>query len=113
MKQTINEFFENALAVKFGNSWDVYSDGKNRLGVIHNCVGKNEFEAMGENYHLFDCFECGCCSYVCPSQIPLVQYYRFAKSEIWEQEHNHKISNIARQRHESRVERLENQKRER
>ena len=64
-------------------------------------------------YHLFDCIECGCCSYVCPSQIPLVQYYRFAKSEIWEQEYNHKQSNIARERHESRVIRLENMKRER
>lgn len=64
-------------------------------------------------HHLFDCIECGCCSYVCPSQIPLVQYYRFAKSEIWEKEYNHKQSNISRQRHESRVIRLENQKHER
>lgn len=64
-------------------------------------------------YHLFDCIECGCCSYVCPSQIPLVQYYHFAKSEIWEQEYNHKQSNIARERHESRVIRLDKQKRER
>lgn len=65
------------------------------------------------DYHLFDCIECGCCSYVCPSQIPLVQYYRFAKSEIWEKEYHHKQSNIARDRHESRVIRLDNQKRER
>ena len=64
-------------------------------------------------YHLFDCIECGCCSYVCPSQIPLVQYYRFAKSEIWEQEYNHKKSSTARERHESRIARLENQKHER
>jgi electron transport complex protein RnfC len=42
-----------------------------------------------------------------------VQYYRFAKSEIWEKEYNHKQSNIARQRHEFRVIRLETQKRER
>ena len=33
-------------------------------------------------YNLFDCIECGCCAYVCPSHIPLVQYFRFAKSEI-------------------------------
>ncbi len=70
------------------------------------------FERVVE-YHLFDCIECGCCSYVCPSQIPLVQYYRFAKSEIWEQEYNQKLSNIARQRHESRIIRLDTQKRER
>jgi len=39
------------------------------------------FERAHE-YHLFDCIECGCCSAVCPSGIPLVQYYRAAKSEI-------------------------------
>uniref|UniRef100_UPI0025892C72 electron transport complex subunit RsxC n=1 Tax=Alcanivorax sp. TaxID=1872427 RepID=UPI0025892C72 len=27
-----------------------------------------------EKLHLFDCIECGCCSFVCPSHIPLVQY---------------------------------------
>jgi Na+-translocating ferredoxin:NAD+ oxidoreductase RnfC subunit len=26
-----------------------------------------------------DCFECGACAYVCPSHIPLVQYFRVAK----------------------------------
>ncbi len=64
-------------------------------------------------YHLFDCIECGCCSYVCPSQIPLVQYYRFAKSEIWQQEYDRKHSNIARERHEAREQRLERAKQER
>ncbi len=28
-----------------------------------------------QEYHLFDCIECGCCAYVCPSRIPLVDYY--------------------------------------
>lgn len=40
---------------------------------------KNRYEEMLD-YHLADCFECGCCSYVCPSSIPLVQYFRVAKS---------------------------------
>jgi len=43
-------------------------------------AAKREFDAMEEEYHLFDCFECGCCSYSCPSNIPLVQYFRIAKS---------------------------------
>ena len=29
--------------------------------------------------HLLDCFECGSCSYVCPSHIPLAQHFRAAK----------------------------------
>jgi electron transport complex protein RnfC len=31
-----------------------------------------------------DCFECGSCSYVCPAAIPLVQYFRVAKSVLRE-----------------------------
>lgn len=29
-----------------------------------------------------DCFECGCCSYVCPAKIPHVAYARIAKAEL-------------------------------
>lgn len=41
---------------------------------------KGRYEEMAESYHLNDCFECGCCSYVCPAAIPLVQYFRIAKA---------------------------------
>lgn len=58
------------------------------------------------SYHLFDCIECGCCDYVCPSNIPLVEYFRFAKSAIKEQQQNKQKSDIARQRHEQRDIRL-------
>ena len=66
-----------------------------------------------QDYHLFDCIECGCCAFVCPSHIPLVQYYRFAKTEIWTQERERRHADLARQRHEFRLERLEREKRER
>lgn len=39
-----------------------------------------EYDQMLQQYHLRDCFECGACSYVCPAHIPLVQYFRLAKS---------------------------------
>lgn len=38
--------------------------------------------AGAQAYALSDCIECGCCAYVCPSHIPLVDYYRFAKSAV-------------------------------
>jgi electron transport complex protein RnfC len=38
------------------------------------------------NLHLMDCMECGSCSYVCPSNIPLVQRFRVAKALLREQE---------------------------
>ena len=44
-----------------------------------------------QDYHLFDCIECGCCAYVRPAHIPLVHYYRFAKTEIWAQEREREI----------------------
>jgi Na+-translocating ferredoxin:NAD+ oxidoreductase subunit C len=35
-----------------------------------------------KEYNLFDCFECGCCTYVCPSKRPIVQLVRLAKSQV-------------------------------
>jgi electron transport complex protein RnfC len=41
-----------------------------------------EYERMAEEFHLMDCFECGCCSFVCPSHIPLVQQFRLSKAAV-------------------------------
>ncbi|MBI3773593.1 MAG: electron transport complex subunit RsxC [Gammaproteobacteria bacterium] len=71
-----------------------------------------EFDKI-QDYKLFDCIECGCCAYVCPSNIPLVHYYRFAKTEIWAQEREKEKANLARQRHEARLARIEREKQER
>lgn len=61
-------------------------------------------------YHLFDCIECGACSYVCPSHIPLVQYYRFAKSEVRANDKEKEAANLARERHEFHLLRIERDK---
>lgn len=37
---------------------------------------------LADRYGARDCFECGCCSYVCPARIPHVGYVRKAKAEI-------------------------------
>ena len=63
-----------------------------------------------QEFSLFDCIECGACSYVCPSNIPLVQYYRFAKSEIWANEREKEAANLARERHEFHLLRIERDK---
>lgn len=34
------------------------------------------------DYGLADCVGCGCCAYLCPAHIPLVQYFDFAKGEM-------------------------------
>ena len=45
-----------------------------------------EYERMADDYNLMDCFECGACSYVCPSHIPLVQRFRVSKAIVRERQ---------------------------
>lgn len=66
-----------------------------------------------QDQHLFDCIECGCCDTVCPSHIPLVRYYRYAKTEIWTSEKERRKADVARLRHEARIARQERDKTER
>lgn len=74
---------------------------------------KSDNFEKARDYNLFDCIECGCCSYVCPSNIPLVQYYRYAKSEIIAQDKAKEAADLARERNEFRLMRIEREKQER
>jgi electron transport complex protein RnfC len=49
---------------------------------LGNLARNREYERMANEFHLMDCFECGSCSFVCPSHIPLVQQFRFAKAAV-------------------------------
>ncbi len=40
-----------------------------------------KFDLVAE-YNAIDCMECGCCEYICPSRIPLVQYIRIGKNNL-------------------------------
>ena len=42
---------------------------------------KGHFEEARDS-NLYDCFECGSCTYVCPSKRPIVQFVRLAKSQV-------------------------------
>jgi electron transport complex protein RnfC len=37
---------------------------------------------LTDKFGVFECFECGCCAYVCPAKRPLVQFARLAKIAI-------------------------------
>jgi electron transport complex protein RnfC len=50
-----------------------------RLGLL---AERGEYQTMAEQFNLFDCFECGSCSFVCPSHIPLVHRFRVAKAAV-------------------------------
>lgn len=82
------------------------------LWYINGNDQTNDLEKARE-HHVFDCIECGACSWVCPSHINLVDFYRFAKSELTYLDHKQSKAQLAKQRHDNRADRLENIKAER
>ena len=74
---------------------------------------KSDNFEKARDYQLFDCIECGCCTYVCPSNIPLVQYYRYAKSEIIAADKAKEAADLARERNDFKLMRIEREKQER
>ncbi|MBF0784740.1 electron transport complex subunit RsxC [Muribacter muris] len=61
-------------------------------------------------YHLDACIECGVCAYVCPSYIPLIQYFRQEKAKLAEIDEKAKKAEEAKQRFEAREARLNKEK---
>lgn len=57
-----------------------------RLGML---ARQGRYEDMLE-YNILDCMECASCSYVCPSNIPLVQRFRVAKGVLRERKDREK-----------------------
>jgi electron transport complex protein RnfC len=51
-----------------------------RLSSFAEMVKLEEAEEFG----ILNCIECGSCSYVCPSNIPLVQWIRVGKLQVSE-----------------------------
>lgn len=55
------------------------------MGLIPSMLSvlsERGFYEEAKEYNLFDCFECGSCTYVCPSKRPIVQLVRLAKSMV-------------------------------
>ena len=47
---------------------------------------------VAREYNIMECIECGSCSYVCPSKIPLVHYIRLGKADILSQQRKQKTA---------------------
>lgn len=65
----------------------------------------DDFDGAGE-YGLRDCILCGCCSYVCPSHIPLVQYFQYAMGEQSERKQTARKNDYIKQLTDARAARL-------
>ena len=77
------------------------------------CVARNGLWEPAETYGLSACIECGCCDFVCPSHIPLVEWFRYGKSEQLRLTQESEASDRARRRFEEREARLLRVKQER
>ena len=74
-------------------------------------IGHDELEAAVD-LGLSDCIACGCCAYVCPSHIPLVQYFYHAKGELSARQRAQLRSEATRKMALGRQQRLEREARE-
>ena len=55
------------------------------LQPLYLYQGEEDGQAdMLTRFFVMDCIECGCCSYICPSEIPLVKKIRDGKQRIRE-----------------------------
>jgi electron transport complex protein RnfC len=59
-----------------------------------------------QDYGLADCILCGSCAYVCPSHIPLVHYFQYAKGELSVRAAEQRKVEYTRELSESRERRL-------
>lgn len=49
--------------------------------LINRALIANDMNAA-KHYGLMDCMECGCCAYVCPAHVKLVQRFRAGKNIV-------------------------------
>jgi electron transport complex protein RnfC len=74
-------------------------------------IRSDDLDAAAE-YMLGDCISCGCCAWVCPSHIPLVQYFSHAKGELYARERAKLRTEATKRLAEARIVRLEREARE-
>jgi electron transport complex protein RnfC len=63
-------------------------------------------------FGLTDCISCGCCAYICPSHIPLVQYFSYAKGELWARERTKLRNDATKRLAQARAQRQEREAKE-
>ena len=68
----------------------------------------NDFNKLND-HQLEQCMHCNACTYVCPSNIPLVDYFKEAKKAIKLKAHQNEKASFAKNRYEQRKKRLEQQ----
>jgi len=72
--------YEWQACIRCGRCVDVCPMGlvPSELSVL---IENRQYEEAGEA-NVLDCFECGCCAYVCPARRPIVHMVKLAKAEL-------------------------------
>ena len=52
------------------------------VAVGQGLLGRAGLHAELEQERVYDCIECGCCSFTCPAGIPLLDVIRISKAEV-------------------------------
>ena len=79
---------------------------------LYAFIGAGQW-ARTADHGLDACIECGCCDLVCPSHLPLVEWFRFGKSELHARAAESALAAGARERFEARQRRTAREDEER
>ncbi len=55
---------------------------KIQVNLLVRFLEAGQYEEAADNNDLYSCVECGLCSFVCVSMIPIYQYIKLAKYEL-------------------------------
>ena len=53
------------------------------MNILVRYLEADQYEEAADKYDLESCIECGLCAYVCTAKIPLYQYIRLGKHELF------------------------------
>ncbi|MDO6683701.1 MULTISPECIES: electron transport complex subunit RsxC [unclassified Oceanobacter] len=103
-KAEVNEHMPSPC-IRCGRCVDACPMGLLPLEMARNSK-QDDFDSA-QDAGLRDCILCGSCSYVCPSHIPLVQYFEYAKGELAESRASQQKLSYTQELMAARKERLE------
>ncbi|MEK6715800.1 MAG: 4Fe-4S dicluster domain-containing protein [Candidatus Omnitrophota bacterium] len=98
-QQSYSHTFASSLLPFFNKTADTNLHGEERpciscsyceevcpVGIIPHLLSKyikrNMIDETLMNYNIFNCIECGLCTFVCPSKIPLLQHLKEGKDKL-------------------------------
>lgn len=80
MKEESIKAYQPNACIRCGKCVDSCPQGLEPFALSEH-IRNTEYQEA-KKMHLLDCMECGCCAYICPARIPLLDYFKLGKYEI-------------------------------